>query len=101
MNFNFKKRFFILMLIVVLVTEYFLIASIYSLYDNDEMLKSKTDSGECDTKNQLKKRRTEPFDAIHSRLGENYVEDFLKYKCLSSIRFGGSNNDPNYRVEGR
>ena len=41
-----------------------------------------------------------PFDRAHNVLGDNFVRDFYRYKCESSTRYGGSNPDPMYRIDG-
>jgi hypothetical protein len=94
----FKKRFYFLLLISIAVLEYFLVANIYSSKSDEKKSNTVDTAIKINEKSLINEK--EPFDIIHSRLGENYVEDFLKYECLSKVRYGGTYHDLNYRIEG-
>jgi hypothetical protein len=97
-TFKFNKRFYILLIIFVLVVEYFLVANIYSSKDDESSMRKNFVLKNYD-KNQMNKK--DFFDRLHSKLGENYVQDFLKYSCLSATRYGAVHKNLNYRVEGK
>ncbi len=80
-TFQLNKRFYILLVLVFLLVENFLILTIF-------------DRGNPPT------YFNNSIDEKNNKLGENYITDFLKYKCKSIKRYGVDSADKMYRIDG-